>query len=41
MKRESGAWGYNWATLLLRDINIENWSSRLRVGYKADDDLAL
>jgi hypothetical protein len=27
-------WGYNWATLLLGDINTETWSSRLGVGRK-------
>jgi hypothetical protein len=34
MKRESGAWGYNWATLSLGDINTETCSSRLGVGHK-------
>jgi hypothetical protein len=29
---EPGAWGYNWATLSLRDINTETWPSRLGVG---------
>jgi hypothetical protein len=29
MKREPGAWGYNWATLSLADINTETWSSWL------------
>jgi hypothetical protein len=28
-KREPGAWGYNWATLSLGNINTETWSSRL------------
>jgi hypothetical protein len=28
MKEEPGAWGYNWTTLLLGDINTETWSSR-------------
>jgi hypothetical protein len=37
MKRESGAWGYNWAALSLGDINTETWYSRLGVGHKADD----
>jgi SRSO17 transposase len=37
MKREAGAWGYNWATLSLEDLNTETWSSRLGVGRKADD----
>jgi hypothetical protein len=37
-KRESGAWGYNWTTLLLGDMNTETWSSRLGgVTRKADD----
>jgi hypothetical protein len=40
MKREPGAWGYNWATLSLGDINTETRSSRLGVGHK-DDGLAL
>jgi hypothetical protein len=26
---EPGAWGYNWATLTLGDVNTETWSSRL------------
>jgi hypothetical protein len=26
---KSNAWGYNWVTLFLRDINTETWSSRL------------
>jgi hypothetical protein len=25
----SSAWGYNWATLYLRDINMGTWTSRL------------
>jgi hypothetical protein len=29
MKRELSAWGYNWATLLLGDINTQTWYSRL------------
>jgi hypothetical protein len=29
-KREPRSWGYNWATLLLMDINTWNWPSRLR-----------
>jgi hypothetical protein len=33
---EPGAWGYNWATLSLGDINTGTWSSRLGVGHKAD-----
>jgi hypothetical protein len=33
-----GAWGYNWDTLSLEDINTETWSSRLGFGRK---DLAL
>jgi hypothetical protein len=32
-----GAWGYNWATQSPRDINMENWSSRLEVRCGADD----
>jgi hypothetical protein len=36
-KREPGAWGYNWATLSLGDINTANWSSRFGVERKADD----
>jgi hypothetical protein len=34
---DPGAWGYNWATLSLGDINTETLSSRLGVGRKADD----
>jgi hypothetical protein len=34
MEREGSAWGYDWATLFLGDINIETWSSRLRVESK-------
>jgi hypothetical protein len=37
MKMKPGAWGYNWATLFLRDINTETWSSRLGVERKADN----
>jgi hypothetical protein len=33
---EPGAWGYNWATLPLGDINTETCSSRLGVRRKAD-----
>jgi hypothetical protein len=29
MKREPGAWAYNWATLSLGDKYTETWSSRL------------
>jgi hypothetical protein len=29
-KREPSAWGYNWATLYLGDINTGTWSSMLR-----------
>jgi hypothetical protein len=29
MKREPSAWGYNWATLFLGDINTGTWPSRL------------
>jgi hypothetical protein len=29
---ESGAWGYNRATLFLGDINTETWSSSLGAG---------
>jgi hypothetical protein len=36
MEREPDAWGYNWATLLLEDLNTEIWSSRLEVGFKTD-----
>jgi hypothetical protein len=32
-----GAWGYNWAIQSSGDINMETWSSRLRVGRGADD----
>jgi hypothetical protein len=28
-KREPSAWGYNWATLFLEDINMGFWPSRL------------
>jgi hypothetical protein len=28
-ERKPGAWGYNWATLFLRDINMGTWPSRL------------
>jgi hypothetical protein len=37
MSREHGAWGYNWATLSLEDINRGTWSTRLGVGCKAGD----
>jgi hypothetical protein len=30
LKREPSAWGYNWATPLLGDINTWTWPSRLR-----------
>jgi hypothetical protein len=33
----SGAWGYNWATLSLGNINTETRSSRMGVGCKAAD----
>jgi hypothetical protein len=33
-KREPGAWGCNWATLSLEDINTEIWSSRLGLGAR-------
>jgi hypothetical protein len=36
-KMEPGAWGHNWATLSLGDINTETWSPKLGVGRKADD----
>jgi hypothetical protein len=36
-EKELCAWRYNWATQLLEDINTETWSSRFRVGIKADD----
>jgi hypothetical protein len=29
MKREPSAWGYNWATLFLGDIDTATWPSRL------------
>jgi hypothetical protein len=32
-----GAWGYNWATLLLEDINSEAWSSGMEVGRGANN----
>jgi ABC-type siderophore export system fused ATPase/permease subunit len=35
MQRESGAWGYNWDTMSLGDINTGTWSYGLRVGHKA------
>jgi hypothetical protein len=31
------AWGYNWATLLLGDINTEAWSSKVGVGRRANN----
>jgi hypothetical protein len=31
---ELSAWGYNWDTLLLGDINTETWSSRLVLDAK-------
>jgi hypothetical protein len=31
---EPGAWGYNWVTLSLGNINTETWSSRLGVGSR-------
>jgi hypothetical protein len=36
-KREPYVWEYNWASLSLGDVNTGTWSSRLGVGYKADD----
>jgi hypothetical protein len=36
-ERKHGAWGYNWTTLSLGDINTGTWSSRLGVRRKADD----
>jgi hypothetical protein len=36
-EKKSGAWGYNWATLSLADINTGTWSSRLAVGRKVDE----
>jgi hypothetical protein len=33
-KRGTRGWGYNWATLSLRDINTETWPSTLGVGSK-------
>jgi hypothetical protein len=32
-----GAWGYNWATQSPGGVNMETWSSRLRVGRGAED----
>jgi hypothetical protein len=37
LKWVPGAWGYNWATLPLGDINTEVWSSRVGVGRGADN----
>jgi hypothetical protein len=38
LKWVTGAWGYNWATLPLRDINnTEAWSSRLGAGLGANN----
>jgi hypothetical protein len=28
-EREPSAWGFNWATLFMGDINMGTWSSRL------------
>jgi hypothetical protein len=36
-EKEPGAWGYNWATLPLRDTNTEISFSKLGVECKADD----
>jgi hypothetical protein len=36
-RREPSAWGFNWVTLSLGDINTETWSSRLGVERKGDD----
>jgi hypothetical protein len=36
-EREPGAWGCNWATLFLGDINTWAWPSMLGIGRKADD----
>lgn len=36
-QREPDAWGYNWTTMSLRDINIGTWFSKLGTGHKADD----
>jgi hypothetical protein len=35
LKWVPGAWGYNWATLPMEDINTEAWSSRVGVGRGA------
>jgi hypothetical protein len=35
-EREPGAWGYNWATMSLGDINTGTWSFRMGVGRRAD-----
>jgi hypothetical protein len=35
-KSEPDAWGDNWTTQSLRDINAGNWSSVLGVGREAD-----
>jgi hypothetical protein len=34
---EPGAWGYNWATLLLGDVSTGNWSYRLGAECEGDD----
>jgi hypothetical protein len=36
LKWVPGAWGYNWATLPLGDINTEAWTSRVGVGRGAN-----
>jgi hypothetical protein len=37
MKREAAGWGYNWATLILGDINIVTWPSKLGLGLKVEN----
>jgi hypothetical protein len=34
-----GAWGYNWATQSLGDINMETWSARLETSATASDEM--
>jgi hypothetical protein len=36
-ERGPSAWGYNWVTLPLEDINRATWSFRLGVGCRADN----
>jgi hypothetical protein len=36
-EREPSAWGYNWATLSLGEMNTGTWPSKLGVGLETDE----